>query len=411
MGMGALHARTLHAQARVEYWVAQYLRTPGELFYSSGAFPLAPRTPLLLALHHSWRAIHPRWNVFALERALLSPAEARDLERWWPAGGRPPAEQWPLPRWLLTADPLGHILHFSSVRNPWDLAALACAGTGPMCASPTTHPEASSLASAGATPALQPCALAWNEAAREGASQLEGLGKDGRKRGLGGSTSRSGGSSSAAEGRGRAKEGREGTKGGASGGRDAKPAPSAERVSASSKAKGAESKDSADEEPASALHGSCGSEGCSKGKGKRQGKAKDSAKPGASAKASSGGKASPRAKGAVGKLKDKARSAKGAGGEDGDDEEDGEGGEGGDGGDGGDGDDGGEDGEGDPNPLFADGQSQQAGRAGKKSKHAQKDDDDTDARKSRKAAALAAVKSSKTGAKRTSSKTSFWADK
>ena len=201
-----LHRHKLHAQARVEYWVAQYLRTPGELFYSSGAFPLAPRTPLLLALHHSWRALHPRWNVFALERALLSPAEARELERWWPAGGRPPAEQWPLPRWLLTADPLGHILHFSSVRNPWDTAALASAGTGPMCASPTTHPEASSFASAGATPALQPCALAWNEAAREGASQLEGLGKDGRKKGLGGSTSRSGGSSSAAEGRGRAKD-------------------------------------------------------------------------------------------------------------------------------------------------------------------------------------------------------------
>ena len=398
MGMGALPAHALHghklpAQARVEYWVAQYLRTPGELFYSSGAFPLAPRTPLLLALHHSWRALHPRWNVFALERALLSPAEARELERWWPAGGRPPAEQWPLPRWLLTADPLGHILHFSSVRNPWDTAALAGAGTNPMCASPTTHPEASSFASAGATPALQPCALAWNEAAREGASQLEGLGKDGRKKGLGGSTSRSGGSSSAAEGRGRAKEGREGTKGGASGG---------------------ESKDGADEEPASALHGSCGSEGCNKGKGKRQGKAKDSAKAGAAAKASSGGKASPRVKGAVGKLKDKARSAKGAGGEDGDDEEDGDGGEGGDGGDGGDdgdGGEGGEGGEGDPNPLFADGPSQQVGRAGKKSKHAQKNDDDTDGRKSRKAAVPAAVKSSKTGAKRTSSKKSFWADK
>ena len=38
-----------------------------------------------------------------------------------------------------------------------------------------------------------------------GSARYEGLGKDGRKKGLGGSTSRSGGSSSAAEGRGRAK--------------------------------------------------------------------------------------------------------------------------------------------------------------------------------------------------------------
>ena len=425
-----VHTLHVHAQARVEYWVSQYLRTPGELFYASGAFPLSPRTPLLLALHRSWHAMHPRWNVFALERALLSPAEARDFERWRPAGGRLPAERAAaLPRWLLTADPLGHILHFSSVRKPWDLAAPANASTGAMCASPTPHAEASSFASDGATPALQLCALAWSEAARKGASQLGWLGKDGRKQkpawlGLGGSTSRSGGSSSAAEGRSRAKDGRDGTRGGTSGGREAKSAPAAERVSASSKAKGAESKDDTAKEPAPVLHDSCGSAGCGsaggKGKGKRQGKAQDSAraakdstKPGkasggkasggkASGGKASGGKASPKVKGAMGKSKDKASSAKDADGEDGEDggmdvagedDEDDE-----------DGEDG-KDGEGDPNPLFAD---ESEGAAGKK--HNQKDDDDTDGRKRRKDAAPAAVKSSKTGAKRKSSK-NFWADK
>ena len=388
------------AQARVEYWVAQYLRTPGELFYSSGAFPLSPRTPLLLALHRSWHAMHPRWNVFALDRAHLSTAEARDFERWRPAGGRVPAEgAAALPRWLLTADPLGHILHFSSVRKPWDLAALANASTGAMCATPTPHAEASSFASEGSTPALQPCALAWSEAARWSTGQLEAwLGKDGRKkkRGLGGSMSRSGGSSSAAEGR-------NGAKGGTSGGSEAK----------------SESKDNAAKESASALHDSCGSAGCGsaggKDKGKRQGKAKDSTraakdstKPGASRKAS-GGKASPKVKGAMGKSKDRASSTKDADSEDGKDDEDGEDGE--DGKDGKDGEDGdgedGEDGKGDPNPLFAD---DSEGRAGKKSKHSQKDDDDTDGRKRRKDPAPATVKSSKTGGKRKSSK-NFWADK
>ena len=416
--MYRLHAYCVYrlpacVQARVEYWVAQYLRTPGELFYSSGAFPLSPRTPLLLALHRSWHAMHPRWNVFALDRAHLSTAEARDFERWRPAGGRVPAERTAaLPRWLLTADPLGHILHFSSVRKPWDLAALANASTGAMCATPTPHAEASSFASEGSTPALQPCALAWSEAARWSAGQLEAwLGKDGRKkkRGLGGSMSRSGGSSSAAEGRSTAKDGRDSTKGGTSGGSEAK----------------SESKDNAAKESASALHDSCGSAGCGsaggKDKGKRQGKAKDSTraakdstKPGASRKAS-GGKASPKVKRVMGKSKDRASSAKDADGEDGEDDEDdkdgedsedGEDGKDGEDGDGEDGEDG-EDGKGDPNPLFAD---DSEGRAGKKSKHSQKDDDDTDGRKRRKDLAPATVKSSKTGGKRKSSR-NFWADK
>jgi hypothetical protein len=419
----------VHAQARVEYWVSQYLRTPGELFYSSGAFPLSPRTPLLLALHRSWHAMHPRWNVFALDRALLSPAEARDFERWRPAGGRLPAVRAaPLPRWLLTADPLGHILHFSSVRKPWDLAAPANASTGAMCASPTPHAEARSFASDGATPALQPCALTWSEAARWSASQLARPSKDGRKKkpGLGGSTGRGGGSSSAAEDRSRAKDGRDGTKGGTSGGREAQSALSAERaeraerVSVPSKAKGPESKDNAAKEPTPALHDSCGSAGCGsaggKGKGKRQGKAKDSAKaakdstklgasgkasgkasPKASGKASpkASGKASPKVKGAIGKSKDKASSAKDVDGEDGEDDEDGQHGEDG------------EDGDGDPNPLFSD---ESEVRAGKKSTHNRKDDDDTDGRKRRKGVAPPAAKSSKTGAKRKSSSKNVWAD-
>merc|ERR1711965_714605 len=135
---------------------------------------------MLLALHGSWLAIHPRWNVFALDRAVSAP-EAKDFNRWREPRERVAAPSRSYSRWLFSADPRGHILHFSGAQKPWDHNASDAA----MCASADADADAAPGAAPGTrrgSPPLEPCALAWSEVARRSASLLGWLRKDGTPR-------------------------------------------------------------------------------------------------------------------------------------------------------------------------------------------------------------------------------------
>ena len=195
----------MDATARVEYWLAQYVRTTP--FVASGAqlFKIdrlapSPHTPMMLALGGSWLALHPRWNLFDASGPPLGTLTTQIWEHAWAKekfvrstrdGGnateevddeRDPWREEPradgsavdgssakrsVPTLaMLSADARGHILHFSwRGHRPWDKRTKSAAAPQPqLCASPAAF--------SGPPPALRPCHEMWSDVAEHSVVSL-----------------------------------------------------------------------------------------------------------------------------------------------------------------------------------------------------------------------------------------------